>query len=1203
MKKFALLILAFFAAVSAFAAEEEKPIITFKTSIYDLQGSANSFTVRLGSTTKAWFDYDCGGVSGEVEVEPATFDTEASAIKATPISCNVDKNGIVKIYGDASLVDYFDGEGAYIEWIDFGDCTNLEIIDLQHNQLQRLDLSKYTKLSAIYLTDNPFTPETPLVIGSNHPNLMILEVDIIDYMDPDFDITTFPNLMSFDAYHNMSLTHLDPTKCPLLQRISVDLCPISSLDVSKNPELRVLNIEDSRISSIDLSQNKKLTQLYAAHHSGVVNTDCKLTTIDLSNNPELTYAALGGNRLTSIDLSNNSKLDNLSLADNLLTQIDVSNLTSLINFSIKDNYFTFATLPDPDPAWYDFQYEQRPMSVDRSYAEGSIIDLAAKVLRPGTTTTCDLYAYNLASNTSRKLDASYYSYADGKVTLLKAVSDSLYLSFANSAFVGVPINTSRFMVKTAANFGKPSEMVNFGTIAGEGTQIWMSAGIAGASVSNPKKLYINPGDGSSVEINVTTEGFYKDPNAFFTKKGSGNVQVLLPEGETLTAFAIDNCYLTSINLKAATGLRHLRLGNTELYDIDLRYNSALCSLALTGNHFLSGLSLEGINGITAKTRLSDINLSNNEIPEITLNDTRTINRLDLSHNKITAFGYKEFEYIKHFDISYNKLETINLVYMYGADMVNVSNNLLTEVSLPDQDGMKSLNLSNNCFTFANLPDAPATTQTYTYAPQAWITMPDKAPGVNLSAQNRVVNGTGTTYTWFTSAGTQLTEGVDYTITDGATAFLNPAVGKRVYCSMTNPAFPDFKGNDALRTTVIEAAAMPTNLIASFTTPTGGQNVSLSMTSDTEGTAVYVDWSGNGSAVEQYVLGTTYREFTGTTIAGATAKIYTYSPDEHLTVLSVSGATMGSFDGSKLADANAIMIYNAGLSDITLPENTDRLTELTLTGNAFTSAAAFSRYTRINVLDIAGNKFTEIDLTPFTRLAQLYVGNNQLTDIKFGNNSNLWLLYAAGNQLSCIDFAGATGIEQLDLGHNLFQSIDLSSLKQLRTLSLVANSFTFATLPAALNADGSEIYAVYNYGNQKALSVECVDGKVDLSSQAEVNGQATTYRWFVGAPEIDSDGNMNGEELIVDDEYTIANGVSTFHIDYDGVMCVMTNPAFPNLYLYTEPMKVTSGINDITADDNAVPVYFNLQGIPVANPQPGTIYIERRGSRVSKVLYR
>ena len=296
----------------------------------------------------------------------------------------------------------------------------------------------------------------------------------------------------------MSLYHLDPSKCPYLQRISVDCCPLTSLDVSKNLNLRVLNIEDSGITSIDLTNNTKLTQLYASHNSGSLNTTAKITSIDLSKNTELTYLTLSGNRLTEIDLSNNSKLGNLYLAGNLLTHIDVSNLTNLVNFDIKNNYFTFATLPDPDPAWYDFQYEQHPIALDKSYAEGTELNLADKVIRPGTTTTCELYAYSTGSNTSTKLDATYYDYADGKVTLKKASSDSLYLSFANSAFVGVPLATKRFMVKKADEFGKPSEIIKFGTIVGDGTQINMSAGLLGASETTPKKFYVNPGDGNLV---------------------------------------------------------------------------------------------------------------------------------------------------------------------------------------------------------------------------------------------------------------------------------------------------------------------------------------------------------------------------------------------------------------------------------------------------------------------------------------------------------------------------------------------------------------------------------------------------------------------------------------------------------------------------------------------------------------------------------
>ncbi len=1204
MKKITLAFLAMMTAVlCSFAAETEEPIITFKTAIYDLQGSSNSFTIRLGSTETTWIDFDCGATSGEMEIEPATFDTEASAIKATSITCNVDKEGIVKIYGDASLIDYFDGEGAYIEWIEFGDCTNLEIIDLQHNQLQRLDVSKYTKLSAIYLTDNPFTPETPLVVGTDHPNLLILEVDIIDYIDPNFDITTYPNLMSFDAYHNLSLTHLDPSQCPRLLRLAVDLCPIRTLDVSKNTELTVLNIEDSGITEIDLSNNAKLTQFYAGHTSGTLNTDCKFSKIDLSHNPLLTFISLTGNQLTEIDLSNNPNVDNLYLGRNYLTTINVANLSKLSNFDISNNNFTFATLPDPDPAWYDYRYEQRPMPVEKSYAEGMTINLADKVLRNGTTTDCELYAYNVVTNTSNKLDASYYDYADGIVTLKKASSDSLYLSFANSAFVGVPINTTRFMVKTEANYGKPSEMVKFGTIVGDGTQIKLSVGIAGASATTPKTIYINPGDGNLVELPVTTELLGDTPNVVFTKKGSSEVKVLTAEGDVLTAFAIDDMYLTSFDIHAATEIEQLRLRSTELYNIDLRYNRKLRSLEMTGNHFLNGLTLAGINGAYSKTILADINLSNNELSTITLNDERSIKNLDLSYNKFTTFGQKEFENIVNFNISHNQLTAINTSYMYNADRVDVSYNQLTEITLPDQDGMAYLDLSNNAFTFANMPTAPAATATYIYAPQAKIVMPAKAPGANLSAQNYVVDGVGTVYTWKTTAGVTLTEGVDYRLTNGSTSFMTPAVGKMVYCEMTNPAYPQFTGENALCTTVMEAAAMPTNLIASFTTPTGGQEAALSFTSDKEGTAVYIDWSGDGSVVEQYVLGTSYRQFTAKTIAGATAKAYTYSTDEHITVFSIDGVSMSSFDGSKLADATSLMVYNAGLSNITLPTNTDKLVELNLSGNAFTDVKDLTAHTNITLLSLAANKFETIDVSAFPKLEQLYLGSNQLTDIKFGNHPNLWLFYAAGNQLSQIDFSGITNLDQLDLGHNNFTTIDVSSLTRLRVLSLVVNSFTFATLPAALNADGTDKYAVYNYGSQRPLDVECIDGKVDLSSQANVGDYPTTYRWFVGVPEIDDYGNMNGEELVAGEEFIVNDGVTTFLITYSGVMCVLTNEAFPNLFLYTPLLDVTTGIEDITADDNAEKEYFNLQGMRVANPQAGNVYIVRQGKKTSKVLYR
>ena len=69
------------------------------------------------------------------------------------------------------------------------------------------------------------------------------------------------------------LTSVDPTACPLLQRLSLDMTNVSSVDLSKNPDLQVLNVSDSRISSLDLSHNPKIRELYISHTSGTVNTD------------------------------------------------------------------------------------------------------------------------------------------------------------------------------------------------------------------------------------------------------------------------------------------------------------------------------------------------------------------------------------------------------------------------------------------------------------------------------------------------------------------------------------------------------------------------------------------------------------------------------------------------------------------------------------------------------------------------------------------------------------------------------------------------------------------------------------------------------------------------------------------------------------------------------------------------------------------
>ena len=48
-------------------------------------------------------------------------------------------------------------------------------------------------------------------------------------------------------------------------------------------------------------------------------------------------------------------------------------------------------------------------------------------------------------------------------------------------------------------------------------------------------------------------------------------------------------------------------------------------------------------------------------------------------------------------------------------------------------------------------------------------------------------------------------------------------------------------------------------------------------------------------------------------------------------------------------------------------------------------------------------------------------------------------------------------------------------------------------------------------------------------------------------------------------------------------------------------KEEAGVDNIIAEENATPVYYNLQGVQVNNPAKGNIYIVKKGNKVAKQL--
>ena len=1188
---FVAVIVSMAATSASVAAQTSEPIITFKTNIYEQTGELNSFSLVLGGTEpEQYIDIDCGFGPVEYVLEQAVYDEETSSITGTFIECKVSSEGIVKIYGDADKIDYINASGCYIDWIDMSKCKKIDFLDLSHNELKSLDLSHMTELSALYLSDNEFTAETPLVIGGNKPNLRILEVSIIEHMDQSFNLSDYPALISFDGYHNRALKHLDPTGCPELLRLTLDVTDVETLDVTKNPNLMILNISDTRVTSIDVSKNPYLTQLYCTHQ-GSINGEYKLTSLDVTNNPEIVYLFCAGNKLTSLDVTKCPNLITLIASDNYISSIDVSNNPQLYIFEINKNCLDFATLPFPKNTWNTYNYGQRNFDIVKSCAQGTSFDFSERVLREGTTTEAVLYSVSETSGSTTMLDESYFSYENGVFKVTKACEDSVYIAFANNMFPDAIMRTDKFKVKVAADMGLDDKVIDFSTSIEPNKAISFSVGALGATPENPVEFFVDFGNGKKVSCKATSFYAPETANVSGLKAEYGNVYIYAPEGVQLTAFASKDLPMYSVDVTKAPALRELSIVNAGLYSVDLSMNRCLESLNLSGNN-ISMLNLEGVNGDYSKNLLSNINLSNNRITDLTLNDMRAIRTLNLSNNQLSTLDLSFGDYIVDLNISNNKYEELNLTYCLSMKRLDISHNNISSVIMPTENNLEYFACNNNKFTYATLPaHGNIAEANYIYAPQADIVIASKGPNTDLSEQ-LTAHGTETQYTWKKADGNVLTEGVDYTISNGLTKFVNINVGK-IYCEMTNAAYPAFSNEKVLKTTLIEAAGMPTNVIAEFTTVNDADSVSLSLAAAKDGIAIYIDWAGDGN-VAQYLLTDAYRLFSAKTVAGANVKAYTYEANEAITVFSITGAKMSSFDGTNLKDAINISVNGAGLSEIALPENSNILSEMSLEGNNFTEFD-LAKFPALKTVALGANQLTTIDFSKAPKLEVASAANNQLTEVILGN-SKLWGLYLDTNKLSKIDFTGAPNISQLTLSHNLFSELDVESLNSLKMLTIDNNYFTFKTLPLH-----KENYILYYYYGQAPIDAQCINGVVDLSDQAYVDGTETTYRWFIDVPVVNDEGELEGEELIIDEEYILENGVTTFLTSIEDVMCVMTNSKLPNVYIFTNLLDVVSGIEDIYEDGNNASVeYYNLQGIKVENPEKG-LYIRVQGNKVAKVL--
>ena len=375
--------------------------------------------------------------------------------------------------------------------------------------------------------------------------------------------------------------------------------------------------------------------------------------------------------------------------------------------------------------------------------------------------------------------------------------------------------------------------------------------------------------------------------------------------------------------------------------------------------------------------------------------------------------------------------------------------------------------------------------------------------------------------------------------------------------------------------------------------------------------VSVDW-GDGTLVEQEAAAAydgwdNALEFTGT--PAGEVKIY----GEGIIYLQaftkmVNGVVSGGITAIDLSNASTITeldIHQNSLTKVDLSALT-ALTSLTIGVNDLTELD-LSANTELTTLDanatadIAG-KLTSLDLSKNTKLINLKANYNKIATIDLSSNLSLKNIYLLNNGMTSINFGeNTTDKIYISLNYNELEKLDVTALTGLvngtlfllnnnltelkhsgvKTLNVTGNKFNLATLYEV----AQNVTTLTSASMQDYEIAATIDKTIDLSSQAVINGEASTIAWKT----------ETGTALEEGTDYTVENGVYTFIKEQtEKVYAELSNPTvLPKL---TTPIKTTlaavaavvTGI-DAVAADNAATVWYNVNGQRVENPAKG-LYI-------------
>lgn len=393
-------------------------------------------------------------------------------------------------------------------------------------------------------------------------------------------------------------------------------------------------------------------------------------------------------------------------------------------------------------------------------------------------------------------------------------------------------------------------------------------------------------------------------------------------------------------------LQTLNLSRNPLTSINVS-NMALTYLNvshLAGQGTLTSLSLTGLE------QLEILNVSGNQLTSLSTSSSPNLSEVAFAYNQLSSVDFTNNAQLAVLHGQHNQLDSVTVANGPLTD-VDLSNNRLNSINFPQPYSLRVANLSNNLF----------------------FDFPDWSDGQRDETRNlETLNLSNNSLTALAMPNV-----VEALILDG-NSFTAWAPAK----------------NGSLTT-----LSMDNNKLASITLPAGLTNVSL-----------------------------------------ASNELSTLSLPSTVTWLDISDNAFASLNLASNANLRSLNVATNQLDRFDFPEMPTGLTSLNLANNNFTSIDA-DRFLDLTSLTVDDNALTLLDVDVNTALTYLSANSASLgnDELVLTENTLLEKLYLAGNKFTDINLSANTALNLLDITGNPLTTKSISKIQGLGITTLLIDS--------------------------------------------------------------------------------------------------------------------------------------------------------------------